>query len=60
MDSDPSAYLSVKVIVYFFIASVVLATIAVSNLVMCIIKNKDERNGRGENEPSDLSNISCE
>lgn len=46
MDSDPSTYLSVKVIVYFFIVSVTPATIAVSNLVMRIIKNKDERNGR--------------
>lgn len=60
MDSDPSTYLSVKVIVYFFIVSVTPATIAVSNLVMRIIKNKDERNGREENEPTDLSNISCE
>lgn len=60
MDSDPSIYLSVKIIVYFFIVSVTPATIAVSNLVMRIIKNKDERNGREENEPTDLSNISCE
>lgn len=60
MDSDPSIYLSVKVIVYFFIVSVTPATIAVSNLVMRIIKNKDERNGREENKPTDLSNISCE
>lgn len=60
MDSDPSIYLSVKVIVYFFIVSVTPATIAVSNLIMRIIKNKDERNGREENKPTDLSNISCE
>lgn len=60
MDSDPSIYLSVKVIVYFFIVSATPATIAVSNLVMRIIKNKDERNGGEENEPTDLSNISCE
>lgn len=60
MDSDPSIYLSVKVIVYFFIVSVTPATIAVSNLVMRIIRNKDERDGKEENEPTDLSNISCE
>lgn len=60
MDSDPSIYLSVKVIVYFFNVSATPATIAVSNLVMRIIKNKDERNGREENAPTDLSNISCE
>ena len=60
MDSDPSIYLSVKVIVYFFIVSVTPATIAVSNLVMRIIRNKDERDGKEENEPTDLANISCE
>ncbi len=60
IDSDPSIYLSVKVIVYFFIVSVTPATIAVSNLVMRIIRNKDERDGKEENEPTDLSNISCE
>ena len=60
MDSDPSIYLSVKVIVYFFIVSVTPATIAVSNLVMRIIRNKDKRDGKEENEPTDLSNISCE
>lgn len=60
MDSDPSTYLSVKVIVYFFIVSAVPATIAVSNLVMRIIRNKDKRDGRDESEPADSSNISCE
>lgn len=60
MDSDPSIYLSVKVIAYFFIVSTVPATIAVSNLVMRIIRNKDKRDGRDESEPADLSNISCE
>lgn len=60
MDSDQSIYLSVKVIVYFFIVSSVPATIAVSNLVMRIIRNKDERDGRDESEPADSSNISCE
>lgn len=60
MDSDPSTYLSVKVIVYFFIVSVTPATIAVSNLVMRIMRNKDERDGKEESEQADLSNISCE
>lgn len=60
MVSDPSTYLSVKVIIYFFIVSAVPATIAVSNLVKRIIRNKDERDGGDESEPADLSKISCE
>ena len=60
IDSDPSTYLSVKVFVYFFIVSVTPATIAVSNLVIRFIRNKDERDGKDESEQADLSNISCE
>lgn len=60
MDSDPSIFLSVKVIVYIFIVSVVLVIIAVSNLVMRIKRKNDKRDGKEEIEKADLFNISFE
>ena len=59
MDSDPSIYLSVKVIVYFFIVSVTPATIAVTNLTTHILRSKKQRDVGDENDSTSLSN-NCE